>query len=209
MSPAAAVRVRRAVPAETDVLVPACAVAFADEAVLSWVIPDPAGRAARAVPMFQELLAVAVRDDQVIVAELPDGAIVGMSVWLSLADAAARHRQAAQLAEFPVEVDAVGQRLAAVSDTVDAHRPLDPHVYLASMGVRPDLRGRGVGGAILAEGLRAADAEGLPTYLEASTEQSRRLYLRHGFHDHGRPLALPDGGPVLRPMWRPAPDGRR
>ncbi|PZG18696.1 N-acetyltransferase [Micromonospora craterilacus] len=202
-------RVRRAVPAETDVLVPAYADAFADEAVLSWVIPDPADRAARTVPMFRELLTVAVRDDQVIVAELPDGAIVGMSVWLSLADAAARHRQAAQLAEFPVEADAVGQRLAAVSDTVDAHRPPDPHVYLASIGVRPDLRGRGVGGAILAEGLRAADAEGLPTYLEASTEQSRRLYLRHGFHDHGRPLALPDGGPVLRPMWRPAPDGRR
>ncbi len=208
LSPAAAVRVRRAVPAEIDVLTSAYAAAFTDEAVLSWVIPDPADRAARAIPMFRELLSAVIGDAQVTVAELPDGALVGVSMWLRPANTVAVEHEVARSAEPSGDADVVARRLAVVSELVTTHRPGEPHVYLASMGVRADLRSHGVGGALLAGGLAAADADGLPTYLEASTERSRRLYLRHGFHDHGRPLALPDGGPVLRPMWRPAPAAR-
>ncbi|MFI7522807.1 GNAT family N-acetyltransferase [Micromonospora globbae] len=206
MSLTLAVRARRAVPADVDALVPAYLAAFADEAVLSWVVPDPTDRAARTASLFRDLLHAAVHDGQVIVAELPGGTLAGMSVWQRPVDATsppapATRPTAAALDGLP------GRRLATVTDTVAAHRPKEPHLYLASIGVRPDLRGCGAGGVILAEGLRTADADGLPTYLEASTGRSRRLYLRQGFHDHGRPLALPDGGPVLWPMWRPARPG--
>ncbi|MDO3700209.1 GNAT family N-acetyltransferase [Micromonospora sp. C28SCA-DRY-2] len=187
-------------------MVAAYSAAFADEAVLCWVIPDPVQRAACARSMFRELLAGAVRTEQVILAELPDGTLAGISVWLHHR-AQELERQAERLATATIGDDAVARRLAVVNETVLGHRPREPHVYLASIAVRPPLRGRGAGAAILAEGLRVADAAALPVYLEASTEQSRRLYLRHDFRDRGRPLALPAGGPVLWPMWRhPRPD---
>ncbi|WP_428966592.1 GNAT family N-acetyltransferase [Micromonospora fluostatini] len=201
--PPSAVRVRLAVPADIDTLVPACVAAFADEVVLCWVLPDPAERAARTAPMFQGLMHAAVHDEQITVAELPDGTLAGVSMWVRPTATPTPPAPATQSAAATPPDDPVARRLATVTETVTAHRPREPHLYLASMGVRPDQRGHGVGGAMLVHRLREADADGLPTYLEASTERSRRLYLRHGFHDHGQPLALPDGGPVLRPMWRP------
>ncbi|WP_199716421.1 GNAT family N-acetyltransferase [Micromonospora musae] len=208
MSAALAVRARRAVPAEFDALLPAYLAVFADEAVLSWVIPDPVERAASAVPLVREVLHAAVGANQVIVAELADGSLGGMSLWLPPVDDVTRRRPAPPPAPAGHVDGLIAHRFAAVSELVAAHRPAEPHLYLASIGVRADLRGRGVGGVLLAEGLRVADAENLPTYLEASTERSRRLYLRHGFRDHGRPLPLPDGGPVLWPMRRPSSSGR-
>ncbi|WP_341720308.1 GNAT family N-acetyltransferase [Micromonospora sp. FIMYZ51] len=209
MSPTLAVRVRLAAAADLDALGPACTAAFVDEAVLCWVLPDPAERAARTPAMFQAMLDVAVRDEQITVAELPDGTLAGVSAWIAPGATAAGADPAAQPAQVSPTDDPVARRLATVAETVAAHRPREPHLYLASMGVRPERRGHGLGGAMLSHRLREADAAGLPAYLEASTERSRRLYLRHGFHDHGRPLALPDGAPVLRPMWRPGANPAR
>ncbi|TDC40710.1 GNAT family N-acetyltransferase [Micromonospora sp. 15K316] len=159
--------------------------------------------------MVRDLLSAAVHAGQVIVAECADGTLAGVSLWLRPADDGKRPGLSTRPPAAAAVVDGlVAHRLALVADLVAAHRPAEPHLYLASIGVRGELRGRGVGGVLLAEGLRLADAERLPIHLEASTERSRLLYLRHGFRDRGRPLPLPDGGPVLRPMRRPAPSAR-
>jgi GNAT superfamily N-acetyltransferase len=80
-------------------------------------------------------------------------------------------------------------------------------VYLSAMAALPRRRGLGAGTALLRHGLERAQGLGLPVYLEASTPQNRKLYARHGFQDHGEPVPLPDGGPVLQPMWRGADGG--
>jgi hypothetical protein len=49
--------------------------------------------------------------------------------------------------------------------------------------------------------LERADHEGMPAYLEASTECSRALYLRHEFVVLNE-MRLPGGGPPLWRMWR-------
>ena len=57
---------------------------------------------------------------------------------------------------------------------------------------------------------RIADSEGKPCFLEASSEGSRKLYMRHGFQDV-EVLKLGDGAPQVRAMSRPAmvrPAGR-
>nr|MDT0657722.1 GNAT family N-acetyltransferase [Micromonospora sp. DSM 115978] len=82
-----------------------------------------------------------------------------------------------------------------------ARHPHVPHVYLSSMGTLPARRGLGPGSAMLRHGLDRARGLGLPVYLEASTSRNHALYARHGFVDLGPPLPLPEGGPVLRPMW--------
>ena len=48
------------------------------------------------------------------------------------------------------------------------------------------------------------DAAGLGAHGEAADADSARLYTRHGYHPTGpAPVHLPDGGPPVRPMWRP------
>ena len=78
-------------------------------------------------------------------------------------------------------------------------------------------RDRGVGGTVLLlptlQAHHAAfDWQGIATYLEASDERTRDLYLRHGYTDHGGPIELSDGPstypmvgiPGLRPRRGPA-----
>ncbi len=91
---------------------------------------------------------------------------------------------------------------ARASKTVQDKHPKAPHWYLFAIGVDPALQGRGVGAALLRRGLERCDADKSPAYLEASTENSSRLYERHAFRtteihhmsSHAPPLWL---------MWRP------
>lgn len=85
---------------------------------------------------------------------------------------------------------------------VGERRPSDiPHWHLAQTVVVPELRGRGLGGALLRHQLRHVDARGAAAYLEASSPRNRALYERYGFLPLGVPVELP-GGPRIQPMWR-------
>jgi len=99
-------------------------------------------------------------------------------------------------------------RFRALDAAFDAHHPHARHHHLALLAVHPDAQGRGLGGALLDHHHRRLDTEQTPAYLEASTAGSRRLYLRHGYHDQpDAPFHLPDGGPPMWPMWRPPANG--
>jgi ribosomal protein S18 acetylase RimI-like enzyme len=81
---------------------------------------------------------------------------------------------------------------------------LDHFYYLMMIGVDPDLQGRGVGSLLLKYFLENhADAEGVACYLESSSEQSRRMYERHGFILLETAFASPNGPPSYS-MLRPA-----
>ena len=88
---------------------------------------------------------------------------------------------------------------------IEERHPDEPaHWYLPCIGVRPDRQGQGVGSALLEHMTERLDREGVPAYLEASSERNRALYLRHGFEIRGE-LTLPEG-PTLWLMWRePSP----
>ncbi|MFC6092609.1 GNAT family N-acetyltransferase [Saccharothrix lopnurensis] len=179
--------VRRAAPDELDALGRAYAGACADEAVTAWV---GAGREEVPVDFAGVFLDHALREHEVLVVEGPEG-IEGVSTW-SPGPAAVPG------------VEGLPERLATVLTATAARHPEAPHLYLASMGVLPRHRGRGVGGAILRHRLARADADGQPVYLEASTPRSAELYARHGFRPLGPHIDLPPDGPRLRPMWRGA-----
>jgi ribosomal protein S18 acetylase RimI-like enzyme len=57
----------------------------------------------------------------------------------------------------------------------------EPHWYLLIVGVDPELQGRGLGSALVAEGLARADEANAPCYLETSEERNLAFYERHGF----------------------------
>jgi ribosomal protein S18 acetylase RimI-like enzyme len=71
-----------------------------------------------------------------------------------------------------------------------------PHWYILAVGVRPEDQGQGLGSALLAPTLGRCDRDGLPAYLEASSERSAALYERLGF-EHVRELRFA-GSP---PLW--------
>ena len=93
-------------------------------------------------------------------------------------------------------------RFLAFDEQLDRHHPSGAfHEHLAILAVRPDRQGRGIGTTLL--GARHAELEdqGIPAYLEASDERTRRLYLAHGYADRGSPIALADDVRMY-PMWR-------
>jgi GNAT superfamily N-acetyltransferase len=84
---------------------------------------------------------------------------------------------------------------------MDANHPGEPHWYLDSLGVVPELQGRGIGSALMRPMLERCDHERVPAYLNAGSWRSRDLYLRHGF-EVIEEFRLPEGGPPLWRMWR-------
>jgi GNAT superfamily N-acetyltransferase len=96
------------------------------------------------------------------------------------------------------------KRVIQMQRAMAERHPAEPHYYVRWVGIRPGLRGQGLGSALMKATLDRCDAEGLPAYIEASSEGSAALYERLGFAHQGV-LELPDGGPPVWPMRRPPP----
>lgn len=195
--------VRRAAEDDLEALVSAYAAATADEAVNAWLT------SAGPVPedLYDEYFTATLRghlvEDEVWIATRGE-AIAGVSVWRRLDSLDKLRAEADQVAALAASTGLPLLRRAeqALRATGAAHPRRFPHVYLYSIAVAPAHRGSGAGGTILRERLAAVDREAAAVYLEASTDDSARLYKRHGFERSGDPIRLPDGGPRLLPMWR-------
>lgn len=90
-----------------------------------------------------------------------------------------------------------GRRLLALERGFDAarrrHVP-SSHWYVSLLGVRPEVRGRGLSRAVLAPIFAAADREDVPVYLETMDERNVAIYERLGFELAGK-SELPGGLP--------------
>jgi GNAT superfamily N-acetyltransferase len=125
----------------------------------------------------------------------------GAAVW-ALPDQW-RESTAELLRLIVITTPAIRKRLRAVVSgltMIDERHPVEPHMYLALLGVEPGLQGKGVGSELLAPGLDHCDREGLPAYLETSKERNVDFYGRHGFTATSR-VDVP-GGPAVWTLWR-------
>jgi GNAT superfamily N-acetyltransferase len=75
------------------------------------------------------------------------------------------------------------------------------HWYLGYLGTRRDRQGQGLGTQMLREVLAGLDTDGVPAYLESSSERNLPLYERNGFRVVGELQAL-GHGPTIWRMWR-------
>jgi GNAT superfamily N-acetyltransferase len=91
-------------------------------------------------------------------------------------------------------------RASRAMNTLARAHPKEPHWYLFTVGVVPEVTGQGRGSALLEPVLQRCDTEGIPAYLEASSEDNARLYERLGFERRSELEIL--GGVRVRPMWR-------
>ena len=75
----------------------------------------------------------------------------------------------------------VAQRWGEVFDALARVHPVEPHWYLATLGVEPGFQGGGRGSALLECWLEAVAADALPAWLETDREANLGFYRRVGF----------------------------
>lgn len=94
-------------------------------------------------------------------------------------------------------------RFVHLDRQMEANHPPGPHWHLLFLAVHPDRWSQGLGSALMDHTHDWLDAEGIPAYLEATSEQNRRLYRRHGYADmNPSTIAVSDTARLYR-MWRP------
>jgi GNAT superfamily N-acetyltransferase len=188
---------RRATAEDIPRLRTVLADAFYDDPVLGWLMPDAEKRRARLRRFFGiELRHMALPHGHVWTTSDMSGAALSMPPG----------RWRAPLRATLLEGRAFGAhlgwaaRLGAAIEWRHGRELREPHHYVRDVGVLPEAQGRGLGSALMAPTLERCDRDGLPAYLEASSERSAALYERLGFR-LVRELRV-GGSPPLRLMVR-------
>lgn len=173
--------------------------AFHDDPVWAWVCPDPVRRRRHLGAAFAQVIRPRIAADWGWTTEGLSGAAVwaGPDSWKT---GTAHSLRVAPLLLRAIGVRGLRERLGALAQLERRH-PRTPHWYLEIIGADPSMRGRGIGGALMAPMIERCDAEGLPAYLESSKKENLAFYNRFGFEVTGE-LVLAPGAPTMWTMWR-------
>lgn len=197
-------RARHAVADDLPVLERTLSLAFADDPMVTWVSGLDADHLRdrriddMAVAFFRPSLAAALQRGHTYTVDgcgaaalwsAPDARIFTDEEGTGLAMAIAE-----RLGEGAMH------RLVALGELVGRHHPSGvPHFYLFLLGAAD--QGHGLGAAVIRPVLDRCDLDGMPAYLESSSERNLSFYERHGFRVlwEDRPAA---DGPVFHGLWR-------
>jgi GNAT superfamily N-acetyltransferase len=166
---------RRATTEDVPRLKAVLAEAFFEDPILSWLMPNDRKRLARLRRYFGiELRHLALARGRVWTTSDRAGAA------LSLPPGSWRSPLRVTLLEGSAFGVHVG-RAARMGAAIEWRHVHGPHYYVRDVGVLPSMQGRGLGSALMGPTLERCDREGLPAYLEASSERNAVLYERLGF----------------------------
>ncbi|HKF80280.1 MAG TPA: GNAT family N-acetyltransferase [Thermoleophilaceae bacterium] len=192
--------VRQLRPDDHEAVIRAVGRAFYDDPVFSFLLPDDVRRARqleRGFDYFARRIWLPHEESYTT-----DSA-VGGAFWLPPGEWHLSLLK--QLTMMPGLIARIGPRdmprLLRTLSLIEAKHPREAHFYLPVIGVAPEWQGKGLGTALLRVVLDRCDRDGLPAYLEASSERNRACYERNGFEVREE-LRVPGGGPPIWPMWR-------
>lgn len=170
--------------------------AFVDDPFVAWVVRGGAGREDRANAYFDLMLR---RVSAARRGAFTTRSLAGVAAWVP--PNAWPPSVGTQVAMLPQTLSFVGlARIGVVSqgaELMESLRPRAPHWHLALLGVEPRAQRRGVGAALLADGLARAEADGVPAHVETSLAANVPFYERAGFRLVEQ-IVLPGEGP---PVW--------
>jgi ribosomal protein S18 acetylase RimI-like enzyme len=189
--------VRKATGQDLPAVVETLTAAFFDDPVMSWWVLDPARRSEILRAFFEIIVDVNHPHDELYTTSTVPAAA---AVWVPTGCQPSGQDAERLVARCVDAAEETSERLLAAFELMNQHHPQQPHAYLFLLGTRPQWQSRGLGSALLREVLERCDRDATPAYLEASSEGSKQLYLRHGFEVTGE-IPLPDG-PSFWPMWR-------
>ena len=192
-------RVRRADGGDTRPLSLALSRAFRDDPVHRWILPGEFDWALASDAFFAMVMRDLLRHDAVFTNE----DCVGAALWVPPYPQPATWRE--RLVMAACWYAAIGRRVSQVGvqlARIERAHPVEPHWYLAVLGIDPRHQRRGLGSALMGPILARCDADRVPAYLESSKRSNVPFYERHGFRVLGE-LAIA-GGPVIWRMQREA-----
>ena len=178
--------VRRAAANDALSIVAVLVAAFLDDPGAVIFEPDRERRAAILPAFFGAWVKAAIADGGDLV--VPEGdQVTGVASWFgperhgpsdAAIDAAGWDDVLATFGEAAAE-----RMLAMTGELEREHERLAPwaHLRLDFFGVLPDAQGTGIGSRLIEHGHHAADAAGLPCYLETFTERNVAYYRRRGW----------------------------
>ncbi|MFE9797498.1 GNAT family N-acetyltransferase [Streptomyces goshikiensis] len=192
--------IRQADQSDRDAVARLLDVAFRDDPVSGWVFPDPERRAAVHGKFLGVFVDVALEEGRIDCAV--DGSAAALWLRVPAGDPDAEAAEDEVPARMRAAADPDNERCELVGRLTGAvHPTAEEHEYLLMIAVAPGRQGEGLGTELMRPVLERCDREGLPAYLEASSERSKVLYERLGWEVTGEPVRLPDG-PLMWPMWR-------
>jgi GNAT superfamily N-acetyltransferase len=178
--------------------------AFFDDPVMAWMLPDAQARRRKLHRLFEVLVRYHHLSRGGVEVATDGGGVGGAALWDPPGQW--RHTRGEDLRAMPGLIRAFGRSLRrgfVADEMMKAAHPEEPHWYLAVIGSDPDVRGKGFGQVLMRSRLDRCDAEHAPAYLESSNPDNVPYYQRFGFEIIGE-LHLPEDGPSLTQMWRPA-----
>ena len=158
--------------------------AFQNDPLQSYVFPDEEQRRALSPAHFEPIVRFGYLAAEVWAVGDPIAAAAiwcppsGGSIDDSLLEHAGFSRLPLLIGEEPL------RRFNQMLHHVEPFRHADvpgPHWYLMVIGVDSARQGQGLGGLLVEHGLRKADAEGVPCYLETCQPANVPFYRKHGF----------------------------
>ncbi|MBW0271983.1 hypothetical protein ATM97_15385 [Nocardia sp. MH4] len=150
------------------------AAAFADDPLMSYVWPDPARRRKALPLLWESRLASRRRHGAVDLAYADDGSVAAVAMWEPPG-------VESTLAKRITLLRALGRSLPKALPalrSIDGTRPHEPHLYLATIGTRPDRQGRGHAAELIR---RRMDSAAGPAFLVATRASNVPFYERFGF----------------------------
>ncbi len=197
-SPSGGLGMRPASPEDVPRLKTMLAEAFFDDPVFGWLMPEDDKRRARLRRYFGvDLRHYALPRGRVWTTADLSGAALTLppGKWR-----VPPHTSLLQGSAFGVHLPRAA-RIGAAMEWRHMQELRGPHYYVRDIGIHPDMQGKGLGSSLLHPTFDRCDREGLPAYLEASSERSAALYERLGFQ-HLKELRV-GSSPPLWLMIRP------
>lgn len=181
--------------------------AFRDDPLWRAAFPDPDKRPVWLTAMFTALaqatvaargLAETNTDVDAVALWLPPGKDIGL--W-------AMAKSGFALPRFAMTLPAPDRkRMMAVLRQIDNRKKAlmpGPHWYLSAIGVDADRQGEGLGSNLVRAGIRRADNDNVPVYLETETTGNVAFYQHLGFDVIEEITAIGLDVPLWLMLWRP------
>lgn len=170
---------RKLAPHEIDAAAYALGRAFYDDPLMMYLMPSDAKRARTMTHVMRSALRMAQPEDEIYTTDATHGAALFLPPGRSKLPLGRILRvvapQAWRFGAGPL------RRYMAVTDEFEHKHPEGDHWYLMTLGVDPDRQGQGLGGAMMSDILKRAEAEGTTVYLETNKPRNVVFYQKHGF----------------------------
>jgi ribosomal protein S18 acetylase RimI-like enzyme len=176
--------------------------AFSTDPMFTWIFPDPARRFQALLRLNRVPLEYGLRDGHVT--QCGDG--MAAAIWIPpgrTISTVGMIRSGILSVPFRIGLRPFAKFMGAngIMERIHKKHVPEPHWYLMILGVDPELQGRGLGSALVREGVARADEANCPCYLETSEERNLAFYERHGFAVV-ETATLGKGGPTAWAMRR-------